>query len=259
MGEEKVQLQKEEVPKQGGQGNMLRCSAAINSQCGGKECVVSCSEGKGEKVALTCESGFVDVKSSSVDAAIVEVTCGSVASSEVDSGKALEMEKVVSRRRRQSPNALFQHSEGFENVHRNNPGFFGNVQQCQGGRCDQLNLLSRRKRQIMEALALEVDKFEKEVEQLEKDLLKDEQKVHKLTCSTNVNSQCRGKECVVSCGDGNSSKITLQCEDGLIDVNSLSSSGGAEVQVRCATAEEVAGKAKAFTDLLQSQSPIFRV
>ena len=165
------------------------------------------------KVALTCESGFVDVKSSSVDAAIVEVTCGSVASSEVDSGKALEMEKVVNRRRRQSPNnALFQHSEGFENVHRNNPGFFGNVQQCHGGRCDQLNLLSRRKRQIMEAmeaLTQEVDKFEKEVEQLEKDLMKDEQKIHKLTCSTNVNSQCRGKECVVSCGDGNSSKVRL--------------------------------------------------
>merc|ERR1711942_359825 len=258
--EEKMQIQKEEVPKHDGQGIMLRCSAAVNSKCGGEECVVSCSEGKGEKVALTCESGFVDVKSSSVDAAIVEVTCGSVASSEVDSGKALEMEKVVNRRRRQSPNALFQHSEGFENVHRNNPGFFGNVQQCQGGRCDQLNLLSRRKRQIMEAmeaLTQEVDKFEKEVEQLEKDLMKDE-KVHKLTCSTNVNSQCRGKECLVSCGDGNSSKITLQCEDGLIDVNSVSSSGGAEVQVRCGSAEEAAGKAKAFSDLLQSQSPIFR-
>merc|ERR1711942_69224 len=124
--QKKKKIQKEEaVPKHDGQGNMLRCRAAINSQC----------EGKGGKVALTCESGVVDVKSSSVDAAIVEVTCGSVASSEVDSGKALEMEKVLNRRRRQSPNnALFQHSEGFENVHRNNPGFFGNVQQCQGGR-----------------------------------------------------------------------------------------------------------------------------
>ena len=48
--EEKVQIQKKEVPKHDGQGNMLRCSAAVNSQCGGKECIVSCSEGKGEKV-----------------------------------------------------------------------------------------------------------------------------------------------------------------------------------------------------------------
>ena len=61
--------------------------------------------------------------------------------------------------------------------------------------------------EAMEALTQEVDKFEKEVEQLEKDLMKDEQKIHKLTCSTNVNSQCRGKECVVSCGTGNSSKV----------------------------------------------------
>merc|ERR1711982_297959 len=83
--EEKIQ--KEEVPKHDGQGNMLRCSAAVNSQCGGKECVVSCSEGKGEKVALTCESGFVDVKSSSGNAAIVEVACGS---SEVAKGKTSE-------------------------------------------------------------------------------------------------------------------------------------------------------------------------
>ena len=63
--------------------------------------------------------------------------------------------------------------------------------------------------EAMEALTQEVDKFEKEVEQLEKDLMKDEQKIHKLTCSTNVNSQCRDKECVVSCGDGNSSKVRL--------------------------------------------------
>ena len=48
--EEKVQIQKKEVLKHDGQGNMLRCSAAVNSKCGGKECVVSCSEGKGEKV-----------------------------------------------------------------------------------------------------------------------------------------------------------------------------------------------------------------
>merc|ERR1712013_936873 len=118
----------------------------------------------------------------------------------------------------------------------------------------QLNLLSRRKRQIMEAM----EALTKEVEQLENDLMKDEQKIHKLTCSTNVNSQCRGKECVVSCGDGNSSKITLHCEDGLIDVNSVSSNRGAEVQVRCGSAEEAAGKAKASRDLLQSQSPIFQ-
>merc|ERR1711942_637930 len=165
---------KEEVQKQEGQGNKLKCSAAVNSQCRGKKCVVSCSDGKGAQVALNCESGFVDVRSSSGNAAIVEVACGSVVSSEVVKGKALEMEKVVTRQKRESSNTFFQ-KEGFKNVQRGNtPGLFGNVQQCQGGRCDQLNLLSSRKRQIreaMETLTQEVDKFEKEVEQLEKDLL----------------------------------------------------------------------------------------
>jgi len=266
MKEGKVQM-KEEVPSVK-EANMLRCEATVNSQCGGNECVVSCSDGKGEKVALSCESGFVDVKASSGDAAIVEVRCGTAAA-EVDQGKALEMEEVVSRKRRQDSNPFFgrgqrnQKSEGFENVQRaSNPGLFGNVQQCQGGRCDQLNLLSRRKRQIMEAmetLTEEVDKFEKEVEQLEKDLLmKDEQQVHMLSCDSNVNSQCKGKECVVSCGDGKGSKITLQCEDGLVDVNSVNSRD-VEVQVRCGSAKEAAGTAKAFRDLLQSQSPIFQM
>jgi len=251
------QAKKEEVQSVEGP-NMLRCGAAVNSQCGGKECVVSCSDGQGEKVVLTCDSGLVDVKASSGDAAIVEVRCGTAAK-EVDQGKALETEEVVSRKKRQSHNPLFGR-EGFKNVH-NTPGLFGNVQQCQGGKCDQLNLLSRRKRQIVEAmetLTEEVDKFEKEVEQLEKDL-KNEQQVHMLSCDSNVNSRCKGKECVVSCGDGKGSKITLQCEDGLIFVNSVNSRDVADVQVRCGSAKEAAGKAKAFRDLLQSQSPILKV
>jgi len=179
--EGELRLEKAKVQKQDGQGNKLKCSAAVNSQCRGKKCVVSCSEAKGEKVALTCESGFVDVKSSSGNAAIVEVACGSVVSSEVAKGKAPKMEKVGTRKRRESSNAFFQ-KEGFKNVQRGNtPGLFGNVQQCQGGRCDQLNLLSSRKRQIreaMETLTQEVDKFEKEVEQLEKDLLSEALAAH---------------------------------------------------------------------------------
>ena len=43
------QAKKEEVQSVEGP-NMLRCGAAVNSQCGGKECVVSCSDGQGEKV-----------------------------------------------------------------------------------------------------------------------------------------------------------------------------------------------------------------
>jgi len=268
LKEEKVQSKKEEVQSVDG-ANMLRCEATVNSQCGGKECIVSCSDGKGEKVALSCESGFVDVKGSSGDAAIVEVKCGTAAAVEGNQGKALGMEEVVSRKRRQDTNPFFGRgqrnlkSEGFENVQRaRTTGLFGNVQQCQGGRCDQLNLLSRRKRQIMEAmetLTEEVDKFEKEVEQLEKDLLKDDQKVHMLSCDSNVNSQCKGKECVVSCGDGKGSKVTLQCEDGLVDVNSVNSRDITDVQVKCGSAKEAAGKAKAFRDLLESQSSIFQM
>merc|ERR1719315_987043 len=110
----------------------------------------------------------------------------------------------------------------------------------------------------METLTEEVDKFEKEVEQLEKDL-KNEQQVHMLSCDSNVNSRCKGKECVVSCGDGKGSKITLQCEDGLIDVNSVNSRDVADVQVRCGSVKEAAGKAKAFRDLLQSQSPVLKL
>ena len=60
--------------------------------------------------------------------------------------------------------------------------------------------------EAMETLTEEVDKFEKEVEQLEKDL-KNEQQVHMLSCDSNVNSRCKGKECVVSCGDGKGSKV----------------------------------------------------
>merc|ERR1712179_281139 len=70
----------------------------VNSQCGGKECVVSCSDGQGEKVALTCDSGLVDVKASSGDAAIVEVRCGTAAK-EVDQGKHLRRKKLFPERR----------------------------------------------------------------------------------------------------------------------------------------------------------------
>ena len=50
--EGEVRLEKAKVQKQDGQGNKLKCSAAVNSQCREKKCVVSCSDGKGEKVCF---------------------------------------------------------------------------------------------------------------------------------------------------------------------------------------------------------------
>ena len=42
-------------------------------------------------------------------------------------------------------------------------------------------------------------------------------------------------------------------------MNSFHSRDVADVQVRCGSVKEAAGKAKAFRDLLQSQSPILKV
>ena len=59
-------------------------------------------------------------------------------------------------------------------------------------------------------------------------------------------------ECEVTCADGKGGKVTLECEDGLVEVTSDSSEGAGTVQVRCGSAEEVDKKVEAVRSMFRS-------
>jgi len=276
------------------QVHRMACSGAIDSQCRGKKCVVSCADGKEDvEISLKCDAGFVDVSLENNDASKVLVRCGT--------------QEEVNRVRRQNTNPFNfgfgqvqnceggrcgqQNAGGFGNVQRcrgagcqqANTGGFGHVQDCADGRCGQLNANNfpgRRKRQIVDALnaavnalteeALSVDKSavalneeassadestndEKlEGRRLEEQIQKVEEQVHTFECGSNVSSRCRGAECEVTCADGKGGKVTLECEDGLVEVTSDSSEGAGTVQVRCGSAEEADKKIEAVRSMFRS-------
>merc|ERR1712025_535723 len=265
------------------QVHRMSCSGAIDSQCRGQKCVVSCADG---------EAGFVDVSLENNDASKVLVRCGT--------------QEEVGRVRRQNTNPSNfgfgqvqnceggrcgqQNAGGFGNVQRcrgagcqqANTGGFGHVQDCAGGRCGQLNandFPGRRKRQIVDALNAAVNALTEEAlsaeksaalneealsaeestndgklegRRLEEQVQKVEEQVHTFECGSNVSSRCRGAECEVTCADGKGGKFTLECEDGLVEVASDSSEGAGTVQVRCGSTEKADKKVEAVRSLFRS-------
>merc|ERR1712098_874291 len=177
-----------------------------------------------------------------------------------------------------------QNAGGFGNVQRcrgagcqqANTGGFGHVQDCAGGRCGQLNANNfpgRRRRQIVDALNAAVNALTEEALSAEKSAValnkeelsaeestndeklegrRLEEQVHTFECGSNVSSRCRGAECEVTCADGKGGKLTLECEDGLVEVTSDSSEGAGTVQVRCASAEEADKKMESVRSLFRS-------
>merc|ERR1712025_1548707 len=99
----------------------------------------------------------------------------------------------------------------------------------------------RKKRQLVDALnALTEEALKADAEKINQDAApKEQRQVHRMACSGAIDSQCRGKKCVVSCADGEEGvEISLKCDAGFVDV-SLENNDASKVLVRCGTQEEV--------------------